>query len=684
VGVVLDIPLPGVFDYEWPFDTPAQVGESILVPWARRTAWAWVWDVKDEPASGLDLDRIRAVLARVPQAPLLPAQWRRLIEFASRYYQHPLGACVADALPKALKVADRDHGAQLALKKAVLALQPNGDTADAQRTPVTRLSPDADRRLNAEQSHAVADIRSQAGFSVTVLHGVTGSGKTEVYLQCIAHHTDRGGQCLLLLPEINLTPQVEQYFAQRLPGIRVGTLHSGLSDGMRLKNWMLAQSGQLDLVIATRLGVFTPLPRLSLVLVDEEHDPSYKQMEGLKYSARDLAVMLARLQSCPVVLGSATPSLETWHRVQTQQYRLLCLRQRAVAGAVLPQVELVDTRHHPTQSGLAKPVVDAITDALAQGDQALVFLNRRGYAPTLMCQACGWVAQCHQCSAHTVWHRADRQLRCHHCGACAPVPKGCPTCGNQDLTAFGRGTQRLEESLQAAFPAASILRIDADTTRGKGGAEQAFKAAHGDAVDILVGTQMVAKGHDFQRVKVVVALNVDASLFSHQPRSAERLFAQLMQVSGRAGRAGGQGRFLVQTGYPHHPLFESLLGQDYEGFARHELDARRQAGFAPFMYQALVRADHRKLDQAMGFLLDARQMGLDLLKAQDAEDPMDVFFCDPVPLTVVRVANVERAQLLVESPSRAQLQAFLQRWLMQLWTQRGSVRWFVDVDPIEI
>lgn len=685
MGVLVDVPLPGVFDYRWNFVEPPRQGESVVVPWGNRPVWAWVWEVRQTPAEGLDISRIRDVQARIEVAPLLDQRWRALMDFASRYYQHPAGACVADALPRIMKHLSKDAAALPALRKwAASRSKVAGSATDNVKAADALAGGSPEPSLNLDQATAVATLSALEGFSVHLLYGVTGSGKTEVYLRVIRDRIRAGLQCLLLLPEINLTPQIEQYLSARLPGVRMCTLHSGLADGERARRWLAAQAGETDLVIATRLGVFTPLPRLGLVLVDEEHDASYKQMEGLKYSARDLAVVLGRLQGVPVVLGSATPSLETWHRVQTGQYALLRLPQRAVQGAELPSVEVIDTRHHRLEAGIAAPAIDAIRETLAGGFQALVFLNRRGYAPTLMCESCGWVAGCPACSAHAVWHRSERRLRCHLCGHTAHMPSRCPTCGNQDLSAFGRGTQRIEETLQALFPDKRLLRIDADSTRGKDGAQLAFEAAHGDGADILVGTQMVAKGHDFKRVKLVLALNVDTSLFSHQPKAAERLFAQLMQVSGRAGRSGGRGRFLVQTGYPHHPVFDCLKRQDFEAFARHELQLREEARMPPFMFHALLRADHRKLDTAMAFLREARALGMECLDRLQPDPNHFIHLCDPVPLTVVRVARVERAQLLIESSSRSLLQSLLSDWLGRLSATRGSVRWFVDVDPTEI
>ncbi len=703
IGVALNVPLKGLFHYQWPLPQMPLIGTAVIVPWGRAKRLGWIWEVCPTPPEHIALERIKSVVCVLHSPVYLNQRWRQLVEFASRYYHHPLGACVFDVLPKSLKSFSKNLQAssilQTWLKKNLACVvfdltdyHPNEQSVllepysgFLERNTVAQESIEfSERPLTLEQVFAVETLRAVKGFKVHLLHGITGSGKTEVYLRLIVSAIQDQKQCLLLLPEINLTPAVEAFFKERIIGLRVAVLHSGLTDTQRLNTWMASATGGIDLVIATRLGVFVPMPKLGLVLVDEEHDPSYKQMEGLKYSARDLAVMLGQMCDCSVILGSATPSLETWHKVQLGAYGKISLSKRAVVGAALPVVDLVDLRHHTTSAGLSKPILEALQGVLAQGDQSIVFLNRRGYSPTLMCEACGWVAGCHQCSAHMVWHRAESMLRCHHCGVSRALPSVCPTCGNQDLTAFGRGTQRLEEALLCALPKARMLRIDADTTRGKGKAHQVFTAAHQGEADILVGTQMIAKGHDFQRVKLVVALNVDSALFSHQPKSAERLFAQLMQVSGRAGRTGEPGRFMVQTRYPHHPLFQCLCRQDYTGFAEYELQARKAAGYPPFTYQVLLRADHRKLDHAMDFLHHARQWALEWLEQQAWEAECTPRLCDPVGLTVVRVGGVERAQLLVESISRRNLHHFLDSWLLFLPSIGGSVRWFVDVDPTEI
>ena len=424
--------------------------------------------------------------------------------------------------------------------------------------------------------------------------------------------------------------------------------------------------------------MFAPLPRLGLIIVDEEHDPSYKQQEGLRYSARDLAVWRAHQLRLPVLLGSATPSLESWWNAEQGRYRCITMAERARAGAVLPTMRLIDTSVDQARDGLSQAVRQALEQTHARGEQSLVFMNRRGYAPVLACAACGWVAGCKRCTAHAVFHKADGRLHCHHCGWETRVPVACPTCGNLDLAPLGRGTQRIEENLAAALPGARIARIDADSTRRKGSASALFEQMHAGAIDVLVGTQMVAKGHDFERVSLVVVLGADAALFSADFRAPERLFQQLMQVAGRAGRAATPGRVLIQTRYPTHPMFAALVAHDYAHYAHQLIEERRDAGLPPFTHQAILRAEAKKLETALAFLQDARG----LVAAEG------VRAYDPVPMTLTRLANIERAQLLVESASRAVLQAFLPRWTAALGV-RGAVRargvrWHLEVDPLDI
>ncbi|WP_246641604.1 primosomal protein N' [Paraburkholderia edwinii] len=542
--------------------------------------------------------------------------------------------------------------------------------------------------LTDEQSAAVSAIHDAHGFAAYLLHGVTGSGKTEVYLRALAAllAVDPTAQALVLVPEINLTPQFEAAFRARFAALDEGaivTLHSGLAEGERARNWFAAHTGRARIVLGTRLAVLASLPRLAIICVDEEHDPAYKQQEGLRYSARDLAIWRAKQLGIPVVLGSATPSLESWWQADQGRYKRLTLARRAVADATLPAVKLIDLederrRGRASTEGLSGPLIAALKARLERGEQSLVFLNRRGYAPQLACDACGWVAGCPRCSAYVVLHKPERALRCHHCGWESRIPRACPECGNVDIAPLGRGTQRVEETLATVVPGARVLRIDADSTRRKGSAQALFSDVHAGEVDILVGTQMVAKGHDFRRVSLVGVLNADMALFSHDFRAGERLFAQLMQVSGRAGRAGLPGEVLVQTRYPRHALYHALARHDYIGFANATLAERRDAHLPPFVYQAMLRAEGRTLEAALAFL----QQAAEALHEIPAAERVTVY--DAVPLTIVKVMHVHRAQLLIESASRAALQATLRAWQSMLRTLKGVLRWSIEVDPLDI
>ncbi len=483
----------------------------------------------------------------------------------------------------------------------------------------------------------------------------------------------------MLIPEINLTPQLEANVRARFPGLRIATLHSGLAEGERLAHWLSAHLGHAHIVLGTRLAVLASLPHLKLIIVDEEHDPSYKQQEGLRYSARDLAVWRAHQLAIPVLLGSATPSLETWHHAQSGRYRTLALRERAVRQAVLPKVRLIDMEKDKPVDGITSTLITALKARLERGEQSLLYLNRRGYAPVIACDACGWVSNCPRCTAFMVLHKLDRRLRCHHCSLEQRIPRACPTCGNVDIQPLGRGTQRVEERLQQLFPTARIKRIDADSTRFKGSAQAAFDEVHRGEVDILIGTQMVAKGHDFQNLTLVGVMNPDTALFSQDYRASERLFAQLMQVSGRAGRSapkegGSASEVLVQTRYPQHPLYAALMAHDYDHFATTLLGERRQAGLPPFIYQAMLRAEARELQIAIEFLQAA---------AGCIEHP-GITMNDPIPMTMTRVANIDRAQLLVESTSRPALQAFLKQWIAALRAMKTRVKWSLEIDPVDI
>lgn len=701
--VALDTPLHTVFDYRWQAQQPDQpvpaIGQLVVVPFGRREAVGVV--VGQAAETALDPDKIKDIIAVRSQLPPMSSHWLALCGFAADYYQRPLGEVMLPGLPKNLRALTT-----VALDKALKALgqistpgkrrarskaarQAEADAAAA-ASAAAGPAPDPMQLgqappLNAAQQQAADAISGAAGFAPLLLYGVTGSGKTEVYLQAAAtilrRAADAGerAQILVLVPEINLTPQLEGNIRARFPHLNVVTLHSALAEGERARNWLAAHLGQAQIILGTRLAILSSLPALRLIVIDEEHDPSYKQQEGLRYSARDLAVWRARQLGIPVVLGSATPSLETWQHTQAGRYRRLELRERAARQAVLPSVKVIDMERDKPVDGLTSTLIAAVRKRLEQGEQSLLFLNRRGYAPVLACDACGWISNCMRCDAFMVVHRPERRLRCHHCSLELHIPRACPTCGNVDLQPLGRGTQRVEEGLHAIFPEARVLRIDADSTRLKGSAQSAFDSVHRGEVDILIGTQMVAKGHDFKKLTLVGVLNPDTALFSHDYRASERLFAQLMQVAGRAGRAGlsadgSSGEVLIQTRYPHHPLYQAVIRHDYDGFAGTLLEERRQACFPPFMYQALLRAEARELEQAMGFLKDAALL---------LEDPA-ITINEPIPMTMMRVANVERAQLLLECPSRPALQAFLKQWLALLRQIKTRTRWSLEVDPVDI
>ena len=486
----------------------------------------------------------------------------------------------------------------------------------------------------------------------------------------------------MLVPEINLTPQLEARVAARFPEAGLASLHSELTEAARTRNWRAALDGSARIVLGTRLAIFTPLPDLGLIVVDEEHDASFKQQDGMRYSARDVAVFRARERGIPIVLGSATPSLESWANATDTRtparYTLLTLHERAVENARLPAVQRIDTRLEKLQDGLSGVLLRAIGQRLERGEQSLVFLNRRGYAPVLTCTSCGWISHCTRCAANLVLHLADGRLRCHHCGFECRVPRACQTCGNQDIQPFGRGTQRIEAVLSERFPQARILRVDRDSAKSRKQWEVLVEQIHAGEADILVGTQMLAKGHDFPKLTLVGALGADAALFASDCRAPERLFAQLMQVAGRAGRAELPGEVLIQTQFPEHPLYAALVKHDFPAFANEQLKEREQAGFPPYAYQAMLRAEAPQIADSLAFLTTARAW-------PDAHAHADVMLYDPVPMRMARRANLERAQLLVESPSRRALQNFLSAWgvLLDGIKAPSRLRWHLEVDPLE-
>ena len=662
--VALDVPLPRLFDYALPQGTSVSCGDRVTVPLGHRRQTGVVVEV--DIASDIALDRLKAILDVRSDAPRLPPDWLELMRFLASYYQRPLGETVVAALPPRLR--------------SVKPLPRKALEAVSEPSSAQFESPHA---LTAEQERVVGAIAAKIGrFAALLLHGVTGSGKTEVYLHLIARVLARGEQALVLVPEISLTPQLETRFREAFPQARLALMHSALEDVARTRAWLAAARGEAGIILGTRLAVLAPLPKLALIVVDEEHDSSFKQQEGVRYSARDVAVYRAKLAGCPVVLGTATPSLESWYNHRQGRYERLELAQRAAPGAELPIIRTVDLRDKALDEGFAPPVLAAIGERLARGEQSLVFINRRGYAPVLTCEACGWCASCERCSARLVLHAVESgtknrkgSLRCHHCGAEAPVARACPTCGNVDLKPMGRGTQRIEETLTARFPGARIVRIDRDSARRRAELVRTLAGLRRGEGDILVGTQLLAKGHDFPALTFVAALNADAALLSTDYRSAERLYSVLAQVAGRAGRRSAPGEVMIQTRYPSHPLFQALVQHDFARFAESQLQERRAAGFPPYLFEAALRAEATELAQALAFLRDARAL---------VEPPSSVRVFDPVPNLITRRAGWERAQLIMQSTSRPALQAYLAGLSARLFeTPARAVRWHLDVDPIE-
>ncbi len=706
-----------------------EIGQRVVVSLGRKevTGIALERTAKSE----LEPGRLKSIVRVLGDVPPLPQELLALLRFCSDYYHYPLGMVMLSALPVRLRntepfterrvliyrlstagaaldpatlpkrrvVQQRllqalrhapSTGAQLrklasSVPGALKALLEAGWIECVARTSLPQAGERTNEKgnfllgahaLTTEQQQAVDAVNRPNGYGCFLLHGITGSGKTEVYVHLMHEMLLRGGQVLLLVPEINLTPQLENYFRSRFPDVELVSLHSGLADGERTQNWLKAQSGEARIVLGTRLAVFTPLPELSLILVDEEHDASFKQQDGLRYSARDVAIFRANQRGLPIVLGSATPSLESWYNAQSGRYQLLKLTQRAVQPATLPLVRCLDISQLPLQEGLSEPLLAAIELRLQRREQSLIFLNRRGYAPVVMCTACGWLSECKHCAGKLVLHLKDRSLRCHHCGFQQRVPRACPTCGDVDLKPVGMGTQRMEEALQARFPDARILRVDRDSTRSKGAWNAMRKLIHDGEADILIGTQMLAKGHDFPNLTLVGVPCPDSALYSADFRASEKLFAQLTQVGGRAGRADKAGEVIIQTAFPHHPLFQALRAHDFESWVQNLLNERRMAGFPPFVYQALLSAEGKQESEPYHFLQQARQLALEL------QLPVEVY--GVVPAAMPKRANHFRAQLLVQSGQRKSLQTLLREWKPKLDAlPAAKLRWVLDIDPLE-
>ncbi len=725
--VAIEVPLMALFDYLPPCHAAnARPGLRLLVPFGRGQRVGILVEIADH--TDQDPARLKAVEAILDPRPLLEPIDLGLIKWAAGYYQQPLGEALFAAIPTRLRnpaalLDDRVRGVvatpegqaferarltRAPRQRAVLdllrpqlqgvsltwlieqlgdcnatlrALRAKGLIADCrlepERVPQTPpLLPASDApQLNAEQTLAVSAIAASRGdFRAFLLDGVTGSGKTEVYIQLIQALIADGQQTLVVVPEIGLTPQLRERFRQRLPG-PIAVVHSALNASERERNWHLAARGEATLVLGTRSAIFTPLPRLGLIVVDEEHDPSLKQQEGFRYSARDLAVRRAQLAGCPVVLGSATPSLESLHNALNGRYTELRLTQRA-GRAQPPRIALLDIRDQPLQAGLSRVLRAQMQAEIAAGNQILLFLNRRGYAPVFTCHGCGWVGDCPRCDVHLTLHLIRRRLWCHHCDWSRPLPNHCPECKGEDLRMLGRGTERLEDDLRVLFPDVTIARIDRDSTRRKGELARLFGAAQRGEIQILLGTQMLAKGHDFPGVTLVGILDLDQSLYASDFRAPERTAQLIVQVAGRAGRAERPGCVVLQTRHPEHPLLQCLLTDGYRGFATAALAEREAAELPPFAYLALLRADAPDAAEPLAFLRQARLLGEGL-----AEPRVQLF--GPVPAPMERRAGRYRAQLLVQCAERRLLQRILRSWsaTLRALPRSKTLRWSLDIDP---
>ena len=674
-------------------ELPASVGQLVRVPFGNREVLGVVWDVHTTAPQSLSSHTLRQVIAVLEAVAPLSAHWLQLVQFTAHYYQRSLGEVAMAALPPQLRDLTP---VQLARRFKKQATAPE-TLATALQSPWP---------LSEQQAEVLSQMAEASG--PFLLHGATGSGKTEVYLQAVARclAEDPHAQALMMVPEINLTPQLEARVKARFGDAGVVSMHSGMTGPQRLKSWLAAHQGSARIVLGTRMSIFASMPHLKWIVVDEEHDASYKQQEGARYSARDLAIYRARLEGAKVILGSATPSLESWHHsrpaAEGGRYVRLPMPARIGAGQ-LPFVRRVDMNHQPRKTVLSAPLMAAIQERVAKGEQSMLLLNRRGYAPVLHCADCGWKSECSHCSAFRVFHKIDRTLRCHHCGFTERVPRACPACGNADIAPMGRGTEQLEEHLAELLvdvkrpngDPVKVMRIDADSTKLKGSLEAQLAGVHSGEVDVLVGTQMIAKGHDFRRITLVAAINPDGALFSSDFRAPERLFALLMQAGGRAGRDAEQSassEMWVQTFHPSHPLFEALKKHDYPAFAEQQLKERLEAGLPPSTFQALIRSDARAQSVAQAFLnhANAQLQSLEGLGTQDASALAEVSVYPAVPMSIQRVANVERAQMLIESASRKALHRVLELLQEQLHASRsepqhkGLIRWLVDVDPLAI
>ncbi len=662
--VIVDVPEFGPLDYKVPDDMLVAVGDRVIVPLQTRLLPGVV--VALVSVSDLEKKRLRSIRAVLNDSTPLREEWLRLTQFASKYYVRGWGETAIPAIPKFFRrLPKKGHLTKLEKWRQSPAVSPD-------MTPVEKPP------LNAEQQSILEDFLASTGkgYFPALLYGVTGSGKTEVYLRMIEEvlARDRETQVLLLVPEINLTPQLEARVRARFPLEEVASLHSECTETERARIWLGAHEGRVRILIGTRLSVFSSFANLGLIIVDEEHDSSFKAHEGIYYSARDLAVWRAYYNRIPIVLGSATPSIETWYKMKKGDYRLWELTKRAVGKSTLPKLSLIPAPRGG-EAAISPVAAVKIQESIDSHRQVLIFLNRRGYSPVLYCPACGWKATCEHCSSHMVFHKNLHAMVCHHCQSRKPVPRACPECGNVDILPRGLGTERLEEEVRKAFPGVRILRIDRDSVSGRSQAEKAFSAVHKGEVDVIIGTQMIAKGHDFKNVDLVVVLESDALLCHPDLKAREQLFSVLMQVSGRAGRHSEQGEVLVQTNHSTDPFYEALIHQNYREFADQALSEREREFYVPYSSQALLVATAVNIDLALGFCETVAKSAETI-----AGDTIRVY--DPMPMSLLRLKDKERAQLLVEGDDRLSLNRFLWEWKKTF--PQTVVDWSIEVDPTVI
>ena len=719
--VAIDVPINQLFDY-LANDNPIKIGQYVTVPFGRRKMVGVIYDIASD--SNIHPSKLKSIIA-VDSEIIFDAEMFKLLTFVSQYYHYPIGQTIMSVVPSRLKknlnqlrqfeliyqatpiltkeFIDQLPARQLRVRKVAEALL----NRDIRQTEVMKLvsnwtqciqkleaygcvkskkyEPEINTvaseapKLNNEQRIVLKAILSKKNYQASLIYGITGSGKTEVYMQLIKNILkQKNSQALILVPEINLTPQLENRFHLRFPNKELVSLHSHLSDVERLDNWRKAKSGEARIVIGTRLAVFTPMPFLKIIILDEEHDISFKQQDGLRYHARDVAMVRAKNTNVPIVLGTATPSLESWHNANRKdnKYNFLKLTNRAIKNAILPKIQTVLV-NDKTKYGISRLLVDAISDRLKRKEQSLIYINRRGFAPVLFCSNCSWHSECTRCSSKLVIHSKINKLKCHHCGYEKEMISQCPACNSIDLHPLGSGTQKIEKVLKEFFPKASILRVDRDTTRSKKSLSLLYERMNNRDIDILVGTQMLAKGHDFPFLTLVGVLDADNALYSPDYRASERLFSQLMQVSGRAGRSNIKGEVLIQTAFPNNPVFEAIKKHNYESFVQILLKEREQMELPPFSFTALLKIESKQLKQGEQFVKDSAKY------AQSLGNKVVIY--DPVRPPIEKLNSYERFQLFVQANNRKELQNFLRQWRLYFIQHPlvNRIKWSLDIDPIE-